>query len=183
MKVSNLISKKEKFRSIKDWTEGIKAPYFTSLIWQIGLRSQKYAFKWEIQWGKLMWTGTVKKPLWDSSIIIQFPQHNYSGTTSAYNERQYFSYLSLLYMSETITDPLKEPCWVHTDWFVLQSMVTCFWDYNWESLIPSPTQRTGVKETPGTMSPLLSELSPYAQGHNSFSPHKFLAFVITHYTG
>lgn len=30
---------------------------------------------------------------------------------------------------------------------------------------------------------LLTQLSFCAQGHNSFAPHKLLAFVITHYTG
>lgn len=39
-----------------------------------------------------------------------------------------------------------------------------------------------MKEAPGTMSSLLFELHSHVQGHNSFAPHKFLAFVITHYT-
>lgn len=38
-----------------------------------------------------------------------------------------------------------------TSWFVLEEMVSCFWGSSWESLIPSPTQRTGIKETNGTM--------------------------------
>lgn len=36
-------------------------------------------------------------------------------------------------------------------WFVLEDMVNCLWGYSWESLIPSPTQRTGVKEANRTM--------------------------------
>lgn len=183
MKVSNLISRKKSLDLSKTELKVSKLHISHPLYGKLDYDRRNMPSNGKYSGEKLMWTGTVKKPLWDSSIIIQFPQHNYSGTTSAYNERQYFSYLSLLYMSETITDPLKEPCWVHTNWFVLQGMVTCFWDYNWESLMPSPTQRTGMKETPGTMSPLLSELSPYVQGHNSFAPHKLLAFVITHYTG
>jgi len=60
-----------------------------------------------------MRSGTLKKPIWDSSVIIHFPQCDYSGTTSAYNERQYFSYLSLLLMSQAITNLPKQPCWLH----------------------------------------------------------------------
>ena len=40
-----------------------------------------------------------------------------------------------------------------------------------------------MKEAPGTMSSLQFELSSHVQRRNSFAPHKFLAFVITHYTG
>lgn len=37
-------------------------------------------------------------------------------------------------------------------WFVLEDMVNYFWGCRWESLIPSPTQRTGMKEANGTRS-------------------------------
>lgn len=77
----------------------------------------------------------------------------------------------------------NSPAAYMTSWFVLESMVTCFWGYGWEILIHSPTQRTGMKEAPRTMSSLLFELGSHVQGHNSFAPQKFLAFVLTHYTG
>lgn len=64
-------------------------------------------------------------------------------------------------------------------WFVLEDMVNCLWGYSWESLIPSPTQRTGVKEANGTMFSLLFELSYHVQGQVHCSS-KFLAFVIAH---
>lgn len=76
----------------------------------------------------------------------------------------------------------NSPAGCITNLFVLEGMVTCFWGYSWESLIPPSTQIKGMKEGPGTMSSLLFEVSSHVQGHNSFAPQKFLAFVITHHT-
>lgn len=67
--------------------------------------------------------------------------------------------------------------------FVVEGMVTCFWGYSWESLTPSPTQRTGMKKLLDKMSSLLFNLISHVQRHNSFAHQIFLAFVITYCTG
>lgn len=52
-----------------------------------------------------------------------------------------------------------------TCWFVPEYLVSCFWGYSWESLIPSPTQTTGMRRQMGQCPFPLFELSYHVQGH------------------